>query len=65
MHDQDNVGLGVSRNIGVDLAKGKYIYFLDGDEYLVLNVLSTLLKHLERFELDLIGFKTLYRQQYC
>lgn len=59
LHNQENIGLGATRNVGIELAKGKYIYFIDADDYLALNVLGNLLEHLNRFDLDLIGFKSL------
>lgn len=43
----------------MELAKGKYFYFLDADDYLVFNALETLLKYFEEFDLDLICFKSL------
>lgn len=35
--NQENKGLGATRNKGIDLAKGKYIFFIDSDDYIELN----------------------------
>ena len=37
-----NIGTGGARNTGIDNSTGEYIYFLDGDDYLQPNALSTL-----------------------
>lgn len=35
-----NLGLGEARNVGVELSSGKYLFFLDSDDYLVKGGLS-------------------------
>ncbi|MBX9598003.1 MAG: glycosyltransferase family 2 protein [Burkholderiales bacterium] len=35
-----NLGLGEARNVGVELSSGKYLFFLDSDDYLVEDGLS-------------------------
>tara|TARA_R110002072_G_scaffold198352_1_gene355933 strand:+ start:142 stop:453 length:312 start_codon:yes stop_codon:yes gene_type:complete len=40
LHNQENIGLVASRNEGIELAKGEYIYFIDADDYLTFNVLE-------------------------
>ncbi|WOD43420.1 glycosyltransferase [Hwangdonia lutea] len=59
VHCQKNKGLGASRNIGIQLAKGDYIYFIDADDYLAFNTLSIPLEYLEKNNLDILGFSTL------
>lgn len=40
--DKENEGLGAARNTGLKLAKGEYIYFLDSDDYIELDMLEKL-----------------------
>lgn len=62
LHSQKNLGNGAARNSGVKLAKGKYIYFLDSDDYLAPNVLGHLVQILEDNSLDILGFKSVITQ---
>ncbi|MGZ0017103.1 glycosyltransferase family 2 protein [Yeosuana sp. AK3] len=59
LYSQINQGLGAVRNRGMEIAQGDYIYFLDCDDYLAYNTLGTILKYLIKFDLDLLGFKTI------
>lgn len=34
IENKENMGPGISRNIAIQQAKGEYLYFLDGDDYL-------------------------------
>ena len=56
--DQNNKGLGATRNIGIEAAKGKYIYFLDVDDYLANDVLKPLIQCISTNKLDVLTFKT-------
>lgn len=40
---KDNEGQGIARNLGISIAKGEYIYFLDADDQLIPNSLNKLL----------------------
>lgn len=51
--DQKNQGLSASRNNGNQLAKGKYIYYVDSDDYIDINALELLVCKAEREELDI------------
>ncbi|WP_170063970.1 glycosyltransferase family 2 protein [Jejuia pallidilutea] len=55
-YSKTNGGVGSARNKGLDLAKGKYIYFIDPDDYLASNVLKTILSSIEVNNLEVLTF---------
>ncbi|WP_407376033.1 glycosyltransferase family 2 protein [Methanobrevibacter sp.] len=54
-----NNGPGFSRNRGLEEAKGKYISFLDGDDWFSPNAFEVLIEKAERDNLDLLMFKNI------
>ena len=60
---QPNGGLSAARNTGMQHAGGKYYMFVDSDDYLFDNILSTLLKTCEESKLDLLCFWTCFESQ--
>ena len=59
---QINQGPGIARNLGLSVAKGKYILFMDADDYLSVNVLNDILEVAEHKKLDLLLYK--YQEVY-
>lgn len=53
VHKQ-NEGLGLTRNHGVRASKGKYIFFLDSDDYIEKDALELLLKIAADYHCDLV-----------
>jgi len=63
VHKQNNLGLGGARKTGIRNAKGKYLYFLDGDDYIARNTLKILIDTIEKYHLDILGFKTIVTEK--
>lgn len=55
-YEQNNQGQGAVRNRGITLAQGKYVFFVDSDDYLEENVLSYLVNEAEKEDLDVLCF---------
>lgn len=53
---QPNAGLSAARNSGIEKAKGRYVLFVDSDDYLEPNVLGALMAQVERERLDVLHF---------
>ena len=51
-----NQGIGKTRNFGIDKATGKYIMFLDSDDYLDVNACDKLYKKAVKEKSDLVVF---------
>lgn len=54
--DKENEGSGVARNAGIDRAKGEYILFVDGDDWLEENVLEKMVSKADELTTDILFF---------
>ena len=53
---QENKGLSAARNAGIRVSKGKYLQFVDSDDFLTPNTIVGLVHLMETNDLDIIRF---------
>lgn len=56
IHLEKNQGVSAARNAGLEAATGKYIGYLDSDDYLIPNQYAWVIETCEKHQLDLIRF---------
>ena len=61
--DDSNKGVYYQRNRGLQIAKGKFVLFMDADDYLLKDSLGKLLKFALKNDLDLMGFNSVITNQ--
>ena len=59
LKNDSNKGPGYSRNKALDNANGKYIFFLDSDDWITKETLEFLFNQCEKDDLDVIMFKNI------
>lgn len=55
-YEKENTGIADTRNVGINKAKGKYILFVDSDDYLSLDFLKKLDPYMDQ-DIDIVKFK--------
>lgn len=53
-YKNSNKGIGKSRNFGIDISSGKYIMFIDSDDYICTNACEELFNEAEKSQADLV-----------
>ena len=51
---EDNQGVSVARNCGIDNATGEYLVFIDADDYIEHNYVETLVNTIEKEKVDMV-----------
>lgn len=54
--NKDNEGSGVARNVGLSIAKGEYVFFVDGDDWLEKNIFEPMLEKAVSDKTDILIF---------
>lgn len=53
--EQENSGVSAARNNGLLHARGEYIWFIDGDDYIESNILGSLYQYIKSKDLDILN----------
>lgn len=59
---QHNQGLSASRNLGMEIAKGKYIFFLDADDYILPQTLEAFYTVAEKSQSPIVVSSKFFRE---
>lgn len=56
VRNKENRKLGGARNAGMEVASGKYVWYIDSDDFIEPNVFGRLLEEVEKNDLDVLHF---------
>ena len=52
---KENAGVVSARKSGIQMATGKYIYYVDADDYVELNAVETMVSYAEKYDADIVA----------
>ena len=60
----ENEGLSSDRNVGIDIAKGEYITFIDGDDFIAPDMIENMLKAAQSENADMVACQVIRCEEY-
>lgn len=52
--DKSNEGVSAARNLGIKMAHGDYLMFVDGDDYISTDCIENALEYIQKYNLDFV-----------
>lgn len=62
--NKSNTGVADTRNIGIENATGKYIMFVDSDDWIEKNTVEIIMKKINNFDLLIFGINKRYKNKF-
>ena len=51
--NQENMGLSMSRNVGIENSRGEYLYFIDADDFIDIDTIEYLYKLIKKYDVPI------------